>query len=140
MKPHIEPKVILALTLFLHSATHAQQLLPGPATTPAPPGLSELPWTLDPNPSPPGQPVVSLPLPGGTMRMDHSFGPSPLAFERNDGQTDSEVKYLAHGPGYELFLTDAEAVMVLFEARTSGDSERLGLRQPSLILAVENLD
>jgi hypothetical protein len=89
MKPHIAPKVILALTLFLHSATYAQQLLPGPATTPAPPGLSEMPWALYLNPSPPGQPVVSLPLPGGTMRMDRSFGPSPLAFERNDGQTDS---------------------------------------------------
>jgi hypothetical protein len=134
MKPHIEPKVILALTLFLHSATHAQQLFPEPATTQAPPGLSEMPWTLDLNPSPPGQPVVSLPLPGETMRMDRSFGPSPLAFERNDRQTDSEVKYLAHGPGYQLFLTDAEAVMVLFDARTSGDAERLGLRQPSAAL------
>jgi hypothetical protein len=134
MKPHIEPEVILALTLFLHGATNAQQLFPEPATTPVPPGLSEIPWTFGLDPSPSGQEVVSVPLPGGTMRVDRSFRPSPLAFERNDGQTDSEVKFLAHGPGYELFLTDAEAVMVLFDARTIGGAERLGLRQPSAAL------
>jgi hypothetical protein len=77
---------------------------------------------------------VRLPLPGSTLRPDGRFGKVPLSFERNGGQTDSEVKYLAHGPGYELFLTDAEAVMVLFDARTSGGAERLGLRQPSAAL------
>jgi hypothetical protein len=134
MKPHIEPKIILALTLLLHSATHAQQLFPGPATTPAPPGLSEMPWMLDLNPSPPGQPVVSVPLPGGTMRVDRSFGPSPLAFERNDGQVDAEAKFLARGPGYHLFLTQTEAVMVLNAARTREGAERLGLLQSSAAL------
>jgi hypothetical protein len=134
MKPHLEPKVILALTLFLHSATHAQQLFPEPATTPVPPGLSEMPWMLDLNPSPSGQPVVSVPLPGGTMRVDRSFGPSPLAFERNEGQVDAEAKFLARGPGYHLFLTQTEAVMVLNAARTREGAERLGLRQSSAAL------
>jgi hypothetical protein len=42
-----------------------------------------------------------------------AFGKLPLAFEENIGQTDSHVRYLAHGNGYELFLTPAEAVLAL---------------------------
>ena len=36
---------------------------------------------------------------------------APLHFERNDGQTDASVRYLARGRGYTLFLTDSEAVV-----------------------------
>ena len=35
----------------------------------------------------------------------------PLSFEPNLGQTDAGVRFLAHGPGYTLFLTRAEAVL-----------------------------
>src|SRR5262249_31274669 len=37
----------------------------------------------------------------------------PLAFEVNVGQADAAVHFLAHGPGYGLYLTATEAVMVL---------------------------
>ena len=37
----------------------------------------------------------------------------PLFFEPNQGQTDSRVKFLAHGSGYGLFLTADEAVLDL---------------------------
>ncbi len=37
----------------------------------------------------------------------------PLRFEVNEGQTDPQVKFLARGSGYTLFLTDAEVVLVL---------------------------
>ena len=33
----------------------------------------------------------------------------PLSFEPNLGQTDAGVRFLAHGPGYTLFLTRSEA-------------------------------
>jgi len=36
-----------------------------------------------------------------------------LAFEVNQGQTDSSVKFLSRGTGYSLFLTTEEAVVVL---------------------------
>jgi hypothetical protein len=36
-----------------------------------------------------------------------------LSFEANQGQTDARVQYLAHGPGYTLFLTPTEAVFAL---------------------------
>jgi hypothetical protein len=35
----------------------------------------------------------------------------PLSFEANRGQTDGEVKFLARGRGYALFLTSTEAVI-----------------------------
>jgi len=36
-----------------------------------------------------------------------------LYFEVNRGQTDESVRFLAHGSGYRLYLTDSEAVLVL---------------------------
>ncbi len=40
-----------------------------------------------------------------------------MRFEPNQGQSDSTVKFLARGPGYQLFLTPAEAVLVLRQAK-----------------------
>jgi uncharacterized protein (TIGR03437 family) len=37
----------------------------------------------------------------------------PLHFEANQGQTDSQVKFLSRGDGYALFLTSYEAVFTL---------------------------
>ena len=42
--------------------------------------------------------------------MLESYGKLPLVFELNQGQSDREVKFLARGPGYTLFLTPTEAV------------------------------
>jgi hypothetical protein len=42
-----------------------------------------------------------------------NYGQTPLSFEANIGQADSSVQFLAHGPGYSLYLTGSEAVMVL---------------------------
>ena len=41
------------------------------------------------------------------------FGKLPLSFELNTGQTNPSVKFLARGPGYDLFLTATDAVMTL---------------------------
>jgi len=37
----------------------------------------------------------------------------PLSFEPNRGQTNSQVKFLARAPGYNVFLTPTEAVLAL---------------------------
>src|SRR5262249_54406957 len=42
-----------------------------------------------------------------------AYGRLPMAFEKNQGQTDSAVQYVSHGKGYELFLTPGEAVLAL---------------------------
>src|SRR5437867_3904278 len=41
------------------------------------------------------------------------FGPLPLSFEPNAGQTDPQVKFLARGRGYTLFLTETQSVLTL---------------------------
>ena len=42
-----------------------------------------------------------------------SFAQLPMIFEPNQGQTDAQVKFLARGAGYGLFLTSNEAVLKL---------------------------
>ena len=54
------------------------------------------------------------------LRHAHSAAPVtgipvtlPLSFEPNRGQADTQVHYLARGPGYTVFLMDREAVLSL---------------------------
>jgi hypothetical protein len=48
---------------------------------------------------------------GENTRIVSDFGKLPLSFEKNQGQTDASVRFLAHGQGYTLFLTESEAVV-----------------------------
>ncbi len=50
------------------------------------------------------------------LRAAADFAGIPLAFEPNRGQTAPEVKYLARGGGYTLFLTPSAAVFSLSAA------------------------
>lgn len=43
----------------------------------------------------------------------------PLQFEANEGQVDDQVKFIARGKGYTLFLTPTESVMVLSQQNTN---------------------
>ena len=45
--------------------------------------------------------------------LTRAYGALPLAFEANQGQTAPEVRYQARGQGYQLFLTNQEAVLTL---------------------------
>jgi hypothetical protein len=40
-----------------------------------------------------------------------TYGNFPLVFEPNQGQSDGAVRFLSHGNGYGLYLTDTEAVL-----------------------------
>jgi len=51
-----------------------------------------------------------------------SYAALPLAFEQNQGQTGSQVKYVARGSGYTLFLTANDAVFSLHPRSTDGKS------------------
>jgi len=46
-------------------------------------------------------------------KVVEAYGKVPLAFEANQGQTNSRVKFLSRSPGYTLFLTSTEAVLAL---------------------------
>jgi len=47
------------------------------------------------------------------LRWAEAYGRLPMSFEENQGQTAREVRYVAHGGRYELFLTPQEAVIAL---------------------------
>src|SRR2546427_10286846 len=57
-------------------------------------------------------------------RVSEAYGRLPLHFEANRGQTHEDVRFLARGPGYSLYLTAGEAVLVLAKRRP--DEKRLG--------------
>ena len=62
-------------------------------------------------PSPPG---FALPVAAAAeARVSEAYGGLPLHFEANQGQTHEDVRFLARGPGYRLYLTPGEAVLVL---------------------------
>ena len=61
-------------------------------------------------------------------RLVKSYGQLPLQFEKNAGQTDRRVKFLAHGRGETLFLTGAEAVLCL--TRSTGKRQRFDPKDP----------
>lgn len=96
----------------------------GAAAAPLASGAEESSWLLESALFPAVLPdeTLSIPLPVESARLDPQYGRARLPFERNDGQVDSEVKFLARGPGYHLFLTRTEAVMVLYVAR-SGNAD-----------------
>jgi MBG domain (YGX type)/Chitobiase/beta-hexosaminidase C-terminal domain/Bacterial Ig-like domain (group 1)/Beta-propeller repeat len=48
-----------------------------------------------------------------TASLTGSYGKLPLSFEANQGQSDPRVRFLSHGNGYSLLLTDHEAVLTL---------------------------
>jgi Calx-beta domain-containing protein/beta-propeller repeat-containing protein/carboxypeptidase family protein len=52
-------------------------------------------------------------------RLAEKFGKLPLSFEENQGQIDQQVKFLSHGPGYDLFLTSTDAVLRVQNPRAS---------------------
>jgi len=84
----------------------------------------------------PGGTPATLAVPGTTARLVETSGRLPLAFEENRGQTDAQVKFLARGKGYTLFLTRDEAVLRLRteNQRAKGKSRRAkleGLPAPS---------
>jgi hypothetical protein len=66
----------------------------------------------------------TVPL-SASERVKASFAGLPLAFEQNYGQTDPQVKYMAHANGYTLFLTNRDAVFA-FHARSSTSERATG--------------
>ena len=57
--------------------------------------------------------AVPASTPQNRARTLASMASLPLAFEQNLGQTDPQVKYMARGNGYTVFLTTHDAVFAL---------------------------
>jgi hypothetical protein len=95
--------------------------------------------------------ALSLPLSAPGQSTAHpsaaqvDYGKLPLSFEANQGQSDPQVRFLSHGSGYSLYLTDHAAVLALTKAAKKehmhgrvapaelrkGDLLRMDLVQPS---------
>jgi len=72
--------------------------------------------------------------PASQAKLVESYGKLPLAFEANQGQTDSAVKFLSRGSGYTLFLTGSEAVLALRagnqKAKGKGKGKKSKMKTP----------
>src|SRR6202790_517089 len=61
------------------------------------------------------------------LALPSSYGQIPLSFEVNQGQTNAQVDYLAHGQGYGIFLSKTDAVLSLTNAKGGGNAIRMHL-------------
>src|ERR1035437_6033922 len=69
--------------------------------------------------------------PVANARIVEAYGKLPLSFEANQGQTDSDVKFLSRGGGYSLFLTSTEAVLSLKKSGDIQNRDPKGAVKPS---------
>ncbi|MFN0138696.1 MAG: SBBP repeat-containing protein [Pyrinomonadaceae bacterium] len=51
-----------------------------------------------------------------SAKQSADYGKMPVLFEQNKGQTNNEVKFVARGPGYTLYLTESGAEFSLKRA------------------------
>ena len=98
--------------VFAHGGPPKSAPAPSATQKASPSALSSMPLAMLPDVS-----LVTSPSrrPFGASRPElaSKYGNLPLSFERNEGQTDSQVQFLVRGRGYTLFLTEKEAVLTL---------------------------
>jgi len=56
-----------------------------------------------------------------------SYGQLPLSFEANQGQSDSQVKFISRGSKHSLFLTPTEAVLALRKSTANQGRPKMNL-------------
>jgi hypothetical protein len=97
---------------------------------------------------PPGAPVTRPSIPGGSSAttavlaptgsrstavhpsLARNYGNTPLPFEANVGQTDPSVRYLSHGAGFDLFVTDTSVVFSIARPSTNTSTSVSSRGQP----------
>jgi hypothetical protein len=67
---------------------------------------------------------LSQPDPENRAKIHASYGNLPLSFEANQGQADSQVKFLTRTGAYSMFLTGDEAVLVLRERKAKDKDKK----------------
>jgi streptogramin lyase len=63
-----------------------------------------------------------------------AYGQLPLSFEANEGQLDPQVRFLARGNGYSLFLTPTQAVLTLQQPPVPGSQPPAAVVSPETVL------
>jgi Beta-propeller repeat/Abnormal spindle-like microcephaly-assoc'd, ASPM-SPD-2-Hydin len=70
--------------------------------------------------------------PRSSRQAQTNYGKLPLTFEANKGQTGPQVKFLAHGSGYSVFLTSGQMVLDLRPSNVkSGTTTAVAANQKS---------
>lgn len=54
-------------------------------------------------------------------RLIETYGKVPLSFEKNQGQTGEQVKFLSRGPRYSMLLRPTEAALFPLQAPEAED-------------------
>jgi hypothetical protein len=75
--------------------------------------------------------AASSMAPDAKARTQSNYGKLPLSFEDNQGQADAQVKFLARGHGYALFLTPGEAVLSLKKSQAQAGTPSPSKFSPS---------
>jgi len=84
---------------------------------------------LHPLPAPQAHPLPLQAAHGAqAAALQATYGRLPLNFELNDGQTNGQVKALARGAGYTLFLTNAGATLALVKRQAPSTQTGLSPR------------
>src|SRR6266480_6936786 len=78
----------------------------------------------------------ALPTAATDARVSESYGKLPLQFEANRGQTHKDVRFLSRGPGYSLYLTANEAVLVLSKPNADVKRDARGAKAQEKSLAL----
>jgi Beta-propeller repeat/HYDIN/CFA65/VesB-like, Ig-like domain/Cep192 domain 4 len=65
-----------------------------------------------------------------------SYSHLPLAFEANEGQANAQVRYLARGQGFTLFLTQGDAILQLLKSSPSFQPTPTGFNPQSEALSL----
>ncbi len=77
-------------------------------------------------------PARSVAKQGAKAQVVEAYGKLPLSFEANRGQSDPQVKFLARGKGYTLFLTPTEGILVLSDGTDGADENSAGPDKKSM--------
>ncbi|HET7215009.1 MAG TPA: SBBP repeat-containing protein [Terriglobia bacterium] len=92
-----------------------------------------------------GQERPQVRIPGATAREVLSLSRLPLGFEENQGQVNRQVRYLARGQGFAVFMTQDDAVLQFGKSRqdastANADFVRLKLLGASLHARISAAD
>lgn len=92
----------------------------------------------------PTRPWVSHSVTHETPTASSLIGKVPMFFEENQGQTAPEVKYLARGSGYNLYLTSDAAVLTVHHSRKKETStvrmQLVGANADSVVNGLDQLE
>jgi hypothetical protein len=113
-RPSSRTRALLSLTIIV-AMTASFSVSPSLASRrAAPPSQGEATRAIGATAQrPPATTATSAPSTEVRARAQEAYARIEMSFEENRGQTADEVKFLARGGGYTLFLTGTEAVFVL---------------------------